>query len=185
MAACEKHIAAYRFDLSAHGDSAGRTEHCTHEKLVRDVKTVIEHFSRYNNVILLGHGLGGVLAALATDQHNIIMIGTPAHLRYPKATTDPATIMVRKGSVSVPYTFQKKFFEEKIDVLGAVAALSNPVLIVHGTEDKEVPAADAQELFTRALEKELLLVGGADHSFAKTEHLEAAIAAVMDWIDRM
>ncbi|MEX5616644.1 alpha/beta hydrolase, partial [Pseudomonas syringae] len=54
---------------------------------------------------------------------------------------------------------------QKFDSLDKIADIHMPVLIVHGTEDRYVPARFSEQLFAAAQEpKKLLLVPGGTHN---------------------
>lgn len=62
----------------------------------------------------------------------------------------------------------------KGDVLGACARLRCPLLLVHGTEDRTVPAGSAERLKSASGSRraELRLVAGTDHVFGARHPLE-------------
>ena len=54
---------------------------------------------------------------------------------------------------------------QKFDSLDKIADINMPVLIVHGTDDRYVPARFSEQLFAAAREpKNLLLVPGGTHN---------------------
>jgi dienelactone hydrolase len=79
-----------------------------------------------------------------------------------------------------------------LDVLAAAGRRTAPWLIVHGTEDESVPAAEAAELDAAAAgTHELQLVAGANHTFGArhpfagpTPHLIQALNATQAWFRR-
>ncbi len=47
-----------------------------------------------------------------------------------------------------------------------------------------IPIIDTQDLYAAlgSKEKELLMVGGADHNFSNPEHLDALISGMISWM---
>ena len=58
---------------------------------------------------------------------------------------------------------------------------SRPLLILHGTNDRQVPADDARHLAEAHQSPELRLVNGADH---RIRHDPRAIAVLLGWLER-
>jgi putative redox protein len=56
-----------------------------------------------------------------------------------------------------------------------------PLLILHGTNDRQVPPADAQLLADLHPAPELRLVNGADH---RIRHDPRALAVLLGWLER-
>ncbi|HVT59110.1 MAG TPA: alpha/beta hydrolase [Thermoanaerobaculia bacterium] len=80
----------------------------------------------------------------------------------------------------------------ELDVLAAAGRHHLPWLIVHGTDDESVPAAEGAELARQAASQhELLLIPGASHTFGSrhpfagpTPHLIQALNATQTWFRR-
>lgn len=65
--------------------------------------------------------------------------------------------------------------------LDAIDALSGrPVLILHGLNDRQVPADDARQLAARLPGAELRLIPGADH---RIRHDPRAVAVLLGWLE--
>ena len=81
---------------------------------------------------------------------------------------------------------------QRLDIARAAAAVESPWLIVHGTQDESVAAADAETLWKASGERAALLrVEDAGHTFGAvhpftttTPQLEQAEQATLDWFDR-
>ena len=66
--------------------------------------------------------------------------------------------------------------------LDAMAHLrTRPMLILHGLNDRQVPAEDARTLATRHPSAELRLIPGADH---RIRHDPRAVAVLLGWLGR-
>ncbi len=58
---------------------------------------------------------------------------------------------------------------------------SRPLLILHGTNDRQVPLDDARHLAEAHHSPELRLVSGADH---RIRHDPRALAVLLGWLER-
>ncbi len=66
--------------------------------------------------------------------------------------------------------------------IDAVASLGRrPLLILHGLNDRQVPAEDARALAARNPTAELRLIPGADH---RIRHDPRAVAVLLGWLER-
>lgn len=80
---------------------------------------------------------------------------------------------------------------DRLDVLGAAAAIRAPWLVVHGAIDESVPASDARDLSARAPQARLLLIENAGHTFGithpwigSTPQFDQVLEASVDWFSR-
>lgn len=78
---------------------------------------------------------------------------------------------------------------QRFDVLAAAGRLEVPLLVVHGSDDEAVPAAEAHLLSAAAPGAELAIIGGASHTMdashpfpGSNERLEEAIARTADYL---
>jgi hypothetical protein len=122
-----------------------------------------------------GHSLGGAVAIeLATrndDVAGVIVESTFTSMR------DMADAM-GYGSLPIGVLLTQRF-----DSLAKVERLGAPVLFVHGTSDRFVPASMSERLYAAAPEpKRLLLVENGNHSNVSYVGLERYVAAVRDLV---
>jgi alpha-beta hydrolase superfamily lysophospholipase len=117
--------------------------------------------------LIYGHSLGGAVAVdLAAElgsgarEANI-----PAPVRgliIESTFTNLADVATAIANTSLPVRW---LLSQKFDSLDKIADINMPVLIVHGTDDRYVPARFSEELFAAAREpKNLLLVPGGTHN---------------------
>jgi uncharacterized protein len=72
------------------------------------------------------------------------------------------------------------------DMPAAVASLSIPLLIVHGTQDDIVPVDQALKAQTiNPGHSELVVIPGADHFFSQVEHRDLAARKIAEWFTRI
>ena len=78
----------------------------------------------------------------------------------------------------------KAFFESirYYDPASAIAGYSGPVLLLHGSEDQTVSLINSQVLHENAPGRKLLVVvDGADHTFASEHWEDQVIGATVRW----
>ena len=140
---------------------------------------------------LLGHSVGAGAALLVAARRRevaaVVSLSAFAH---------PAGMMRRwlrwKGIPYRPFgwyilAYVQHAIGHRFDDIApcrTIAALSCPVLLVHGTEDETVPVSDAREILAAARpgQARLLLVPGSHEGFA--EH-DGPLAEVVAFLDRV
>ena len=149
---------------------------------------------RPERIGLLGHsrGGGGVLLKAAGEARvaAVATLGAVASAdRFPPEARETAE---REGRYHIPNArtgqlmpvgFDAFLDAETHDILGATRAMTQPLLVVHGSADETVGVEDGQLL--AAAGGELLEIEGAGHTFGAvhpfegpTPHLSEAVAAV-------
>ena len=154
---------------------------------------------------LLGHSRGGgeaILAAAEDPRVDALVTWASISDIPSRWTAEQAAAWGRGETVEIAnqrtgqmmpigpaYWRDVQMNRDRLDVLGAAAALTIPWLIVHGEDDTSVPAAEGRALFEAAGEDtELLLVEGTGHTFGAvhpyagaTPELRAAADATVEW----
>ena len=105
---------------------------------------------------IFGHSLGGAiaieLAQQVTDEAGVLVEGTFSSLRDVVAS-------MRFGWLPVGPLLTQRFESDR-----KVAAIGSPLLVVHGSEDRLIPAELARKLYEAAAEpKAFVLVQGGSH----------------------
>ncbi|MCV4341571.1 alpha/beta hydrolase [Pseudomonas capsici] len=117
--------------------------------------------------LIYGHSLGGAVAVdLAAELgREARKDETPTQARgliIESTFTNLADVAAAIANTSLPVRW---LLSQKFDSLDKIADIHMPVLIVHGTDDRYVPARFSEELFEAAQEpKSLLLVPGGTHN---------------------
>ncbi|KPZ13045.1 Bem46 protein [Pseudomonas amygdali pv. ulmi] len=117
--------------------------------------------------LIYGHSLGGAVAVdLAAELGNDAEKGNaPIQARgliIESTFTNLADVATALANTSLPVRW---LLSQKFDSLDKIADIHMPVLIVHGTEDRYVPARFSEQLFEAAQEpKKLILVPGGTHN---------------------
>jgi pimeloyl-ACP methyl ester carboxylesterase len=142
--------------------------------------------------LVVGFGFGGVLAlhlAAGDDRvAGVACLGTPADLT--PLVLDPADLLTRcrrTGVITTPgFPASTEAWAKEVSVLQPaedVALLKGrPLLMVHGSDDPDVPVADARSLADAATgPSELHVVLGAGHWLRADPRV---IAILVGWLER-
>ncbi|HEU4724337.1 MAG TPA: alpha/beta fold hydrolase [Candidatus Eisenbacteria bacterium] len=149
---------------------------------------------------LAGHSRGGVIAILraAKDRrvHAVATLGAPARIGvWPESYFEAW----RRGESAEVYDFRTKqslrlgpelFVDWErnradYDTAAATAALTSPLLVIHGARDAVVPRAEAETLagFGRSTATELRMVEGAGHSFQAGDKIRRTPPPLLDAVE--
>lgn len=132
-------------------------------------------------LVLMGHSRGGGIAALAAiENKSVAALITLASLskygnffgekRYAEWKEKGVMYVLnsRTGQQLPMYWQYMEDLEsnnERLNIIGRVAGLKIPTLIIHGTADESVPIHHAQQLLEAIANSELLLIEGGNHTF--------------------
>jgi len=172
--------------------SAGRYDLRT---IPRDVTAAVGYLARCpqvdpRRIAVVGHSLGGwaaIVTAAAEPRLRAVAVYGAAARRDGALTLSPDQIEQEftrfLAATSGEFAAQAGEIAAGTDALDAVAAISpRPLLIVHGTEDRWVPAEQARELRDRAGPPcRYVEVRGANHAFAW--HRAGLRDLIADWLD--
>ncbi len=149
---------------------------------------------------LVGHSRGGIIALLhgARDRRvrAVATLGAPSRIGvWPEGTFETW----RRGEAAEVYDFRTKQtlrlgpdlyvdwekHKAEYDSAAAVAALTAPLLVVHGTRDALVPLSEAEELagFGRSTATELRIIEGAGHSFQAGDKIRRTPPPLLDAVE--
>ena len=172
--------------------SAGRYDLRT---IPGDVIAAVDYLAGYpavdaDRIAVMGHSMGGwaaiMTASVEPRLRAVAVYGAPARLGAgvrldPEQVEDEFTRFL--AATPAEFAAQLDEVARRMDPLEAVAAISpRPLLVVHGTKDRWVPAAQARELRARAGPScRYVEVDGADHAFSwhRTELREL----IAGWLD--
>jgi len=159
--------AVFLFDFRGHGASGGHSTVGDREAL--DVHAVVGHARDrgYDRVVTVGASMGGVSvlreAARFGDVDAIVSVSAPArwagHGRI--ARTAGVLVSTRFGRAFARRALKTHVYHEwtwaspPIEMIDSIAV---PVLIVHGSDDRFIPKAQAELLYNRARPPKRLLV---------------------------
>jgi uncharacterized protein len=179
-----------RISFSGNGQSQGRFEDATPSKEVSDLKSVLDVMPDYVSVAYIGHSMGaavGVLTA-ATDLRIRALVSLAGMVRTADfvkrefgGLTPGRDCMWEESAFPLSENFVNEM-NATGDVLAAAANVTQPWLLVHGTEDDLVPVQDSRDAFAASItRKKLVEIPGAGHSF-DGETQAQVIEAVAEWL---
>lgn len=153
-----------------------------------DVETVIDYLMQLDipsllkeELYLIGHSRGGGLMLLKAREDTRVKkvaswagVGTFS-IKEPQDRIEhwkkEGVVHVWNGRTEQNMPLYYQLYEtlmanyERLDIGKAVAEISKPILLVHGTEDPTVPYKAAVELKEGQANVQLLSIEGADHTF--------------------
>ena len=120
---------------------------------------------------IYGHSLGGAVAIdLAARLSKETPSGSAVPARGLIVESTFTTLAEIARSLTVSWLPVETLLTQKFDSLKKITQVRLPVLIVHGVDDRMVPARFSQELYAAASDpKKLLLVEGATHNNSMRE----------------
>jgi uncharacterized protein len=174
------------YDSRAHGRSEG--DRCTYgffEK--QDLQRVLDQ-SGVNRAILIGHSLGAAVAlqAAAIDRRVLAVVAASTFADLRSIATERAPFVFTPPLIEAAFARAEhdgQFIVDEASPLRAAPAITVPVLLVHGTADRNTRSTHSERVYA-ALggPKQLLLVHGAAHVDVFRSEVWATIER---WIDAL
>ncbi|HDH03189.1 MAG TPA: alpha/beta hydrolase [Actinobacteria bacterium] len=163
-------------DYRGYGGNPGRP---TEDGLLTDARAAVDYLATRSDVdadrlAYFGESLGAAVAIGLAEQR------PPAAL----VLRSPFTSLSDVASVHYPFMPASVLLWDRYPNLERIRGIEVPVLVVAGSADSIVPAAQSQQLYEVASEpKEFVMIEGADHNdFELTagDRLVAEVAAFLD-----
>lgn len=170
---CKDHKRAFiRFDYSGHGQSSGRFEDGTISQWLDDSLSVLDKLT-CGPQILVGSSMGGwlsLLAALARpDKVHALVLIAPApdfteRLMWQEFSDDIRKVITDSGRYEQPsdysdepYVITRSLIEDgrRHLLLDSAIPIAQPVRILHGQKDEDVPWRMSLELMERLESKDV------------------------------
>ncbi|MEK3936491.1 alpha/beta fold hydrolase [Sporosarcina sp. FSL W7-1349] len=201
-----KGYAVVRFDFSGCGESDGDYAQVTVTKQLQEVQAVLDHLSSIKeidarNIILIGHSLGGAVAAMTAAQDRRIkklILWSPVGTPYDDITAilgyEKVNVANEKGKVDYHgFYVSRPFLEDlkKHHPVEAVQLYKGPALVIHANEDEDIPkehtARYLAALHSRPLHQfaETHYIEEADHTFSSYSFEEELFRTTTDWLDNI
>ncbi len=193
-------ISSLYFDFNGHGKSDGKFEEMTADKELQDAMDVLSWTmtkSGTTKVTLLGHSLGGVIAAMTAGRvnlpyvHQTVLLAPAASIRNKCLAGSlwgtsfdpwhlPDTILLKAPEND--YLIGKEFIQNFLfmPIYETAAKFKGRTLIIQGIQDIIVPFTYAERFHEVLPNSELQLIPGADHEF--TNLGELLTDSISDWL---
>lgn len=192
-------IGVLRFDFTGLGDSEGDFGASGIGSDVADLKAACQAMEDDGRPVslLVGHSLGGAAVLHAAGDLEgvdaLVTIGAPAdpaHVLH--LLGDDREEVEEKGCANVniggrPFEIRRRFIEEMEDVpwKDKIAALRQPLLIMHSPLDRIVGVDNAAEIFQAAKHpKSFMSLDNADHLLSKRADAGWAADMIAAWSNR-
>ncbi len=168
-----------RISFAGNGESDGSFGECTITKEVDDLQAVLSAVPDYVRVAYAGHSMGAAVGVLTAA--NDLRIRALISLAGMARTAD---FVEREFGDVIPgvgcmwedetMPLSEGFVADLKsigDILQAAATVTQPWLLVHGSEDDVVPIQDGRDAHAAArCEKQWLEIAGAGHSFDESSY---------------
>jgi pimeloyl-ACP methyl ester carboxylesterase len=174
------------YDSRAHGDSDGSM--CTYGFYEKDdLHRVIDALPD-GPVVLMGTSLGAAVALqeAAGDPRVAAVVAAETFSDLRTVATERAPFVFTHGTIERAFALAEtlaKFHVDDVSPVRAAAHITVPVLLIHGADDANTPAAHSERVRAAiAGPSELVLVPGARHN--QSLNGEEIWKRIETWIDR-
>ncbi|MDN4071962.1 alpha/beta hydrolase [Fictibacillus terranigra] len=193
-----------RFDYAGCGESEGNYgEHCF-EDLIDQTHAAVSFALQLpgidpDQITLLGHSLGGAVAVHSADRDERVKrlilwsaVGKPFEDIVKIIGQEEYSNLFIKGYVDhLGYSLTTTFMQslKKFHPLDQLSRFTGDVLLVHGTDDKDISAHYCSEFFEKTRKRacgnsNIHLIKGANHTFSSIPHFNKLIAATTAWLTK-
>jgi len=176
---CGEDFAVLRFDFRGCGEIGDLFEDTSLTGRMEDLEDALDFVQEqgYENVGVMGSSLGGTVAVLTAAKDRrvkaLVTWATPCRLGELFRGEEIKGLEKLRQDIS------------KYDVVRAVKKVHCPILIIHGSLDKQVPLFHAEVLYENANEpKNIQIIEGADHRITNHIHRRRAIELTLDWFKK-
>lgn len=198
-------ISAIRFDFRAHGESDGAALDLTLHGAALDLEAVVmDQVDANLPLSLLGVSFGcgpavRFCSGAAPRQVRGLVLWNPvvnfartflrSNNRWSAAIVESRKAALPNGVAALLPNVRRPAISERLETefktdrtSETLAALRQPVVLFHGTEDAKVPFAFSKSVALGAPAVEFVALAGADHSFAG--HQALLIERTIEWISQ-
>lgn len=193
-----KNVAVVRFDFNGHGQSEGDFKNMTVPNEIEDAKAVIQYVEGLDfvqNIALLGHSQGGVVASMTAGElrankiRKVCLMAPAAVLREDalRGSTmgknydprNPGDVEMFGGKkLGANYILSA----QTLPIFKTASQFVGPVLMIHGTYDVVVPWTFSEYYSFVYKNSKIQYIDGADHGFSK--HIAEAAGYAVDFLTK-
>jgi alpha-beta hydrolase superfamily lysophospholipase len=169
-------IFSFNFSKSAQGIAL--------EQQVSDINSIIEYFSGYSEIIVMGGSLGALCSAIATIQNRKVKGLASTNGFFGSYQLDKKAkklyLLFRLAALfntpqkQIWQYLKKEFKPEKITI---------PVLVIHSKADKVVSIKQSQQFYKRLqTKKEFHVLEKADHELTTGQSVKEVVKIIDTWL---
>ena len=199
----EKGYGVFRFDFSGCGESDGDYADVTVTRQLSEVQAVLDYVSASpqvdeNNIILIGHSLGGAVASLtAATDHRIrkLILWSPVGKPYEDITTILGEQAVEEAAVSGVVDYQGFYVSQTFltdlknhHPLKAIRSFKEAALIIHAQEDEDIPKEHAARYMASLRQRSghesanVHYIKHANHTFSSYTFENELFKTTIEWL---
>ncbi|MCK6255490.1 alpha/beta hydrolase [Fictibacillus sp. KIGAM418] len=182
-------IGCVRFDFSGSGESDGSFSEMTFSGEVHEGIEIVNFVKKLDwvdstKVMLVGHSMGGAVAAqvakeIPNDIHKVCLWAPAGNMNKLAASYFEKYPKLPNGNVDLNGLELGRGFYEDLknrNLYHEITSYTNPVMIIHGTEDEAVPHEYGQRYYDTYVNNDrgIHLMEGVDHVFGR-----------LSWIDEL
>lgn len=174
-------IGSARFDFIGSGESDGCFKDMTVSSELNDAKTIFNFVRSLDyvdeeNLFILGMSMGGLVASLFAPETNKLkglVLWAPAGSMMQlivRIIHENRKYIMPDGTIDICGNILSKDFIDdlgRFDIYRKAAEYKGHVLIIHGTEDQDIPLHTANCYKNAYEHSEVILVKDADHAFSR------------------
>lgn len=193
----EAGIASLRFNYRGCGQgkdkSQGKFENTTLGGRIQDFRAALDFVEGMavdsNRLGVIGSSLGAVVAITAWDKRLRAIVAMATPCQFPTPTEKQLRHFQEAEYFDLPSgrRIGTEFLRElwHHDTGRDIGRVKCPILIIHGSADKDVPVDDARRLYEKANEpKRLEIIKGGGHGFDDPIHLQQVVSLAFGWLRR-
>jgi len=193
-------ILVFRFDFEGCGDSEGNSKEIMVEKEVSDLnlayRTVLKECDvDHKRIAFVGASLGAVVASLFVEKFKVqvkTLVFLSQGFRQKELfkdwyTKEDSAEIKKKGKlikgekeIGIDYYLENK----NKDYSSVFSKLNLPILLIHGKEDKDVPAKFSEELAKRYKNITLKILPKSNHKFDDFASQQRLIELISKWLKK-
>lgn len=191
-------FATLRFDFTGLGQSGGEFADSSFSGSISDLCAAAAAMRAAGQPVslLIGHSLGGaaVLAAAGKipEVAAVATIGAPADVAHVRRLFSDVDELMQHGEAEVriggrPFRIRRTFLDDLAshDQRSRIAALRNPILVLHAPRDEVVGIENASEIFLAARHpKSFVSLDDADHLLTRPKDAEFVASIIATWASR-
>ena len=195
----------FRFDFSGCGESDGDYGDVTVTKQLSEVQAVLNYVSTLkevdaNNIILIGHSLGGAVASIIASQNRRIrklILWSPVGRPYEDISRILGERAIQTAATNGVVDYQGFYVSQAFltdlknhQPLESIRSYKEAALIIHAKEDEDIPKEHTARYFAslqqRSVQKTINAhyISGADHTFSSYTYEKELFQTSVDWLEK-